>query len=164
MTKAFTLVSLVLSLACLSVGWGMVGFWPVSLACLVLLLIGLLPVSQKLQFFPDLLLVFTVLGAALGLLLHVGFSLALTAVISGLAAWDLQHFTRQLAFASDEDNPGLIERGHFRRIGLVLLGGVGIIFLSRSISFGFGFDWTLLLAILAFFGLSALVYGLSSEE
>ena len=72
MTTTFRSAALVLSLACLSAGWGFVGAWPVSLAGLVVLLIGLSPYSKKFQFIADLILIYTVLAAATGVWLMAG--------------------------------------------------------------------------------------------
>ena len=156
MTKMFCWAALVLGLGCLAYGWFGAGYGWVGLVVLALLPFSLAPLTRKFQARFGLVLSISVLAAAIGLWVQISLALALTAVVCVLAAWDLDYFSRRLAFAAPEDDPQALERRHLTRVSLALLLGLGLNLLSMSIRFQFGFEWILLLAILAFFGIGAL--------
>jgi hypothetical protein len=164
MTRIFLFASMTLGLAALALGWTMAGYWPEGLGLLALLPLGLFLVRRKFRPTLALLLSITVLAAALGLWVGVSLSLALTAVVCLLAAWDLDGFSRRLVSAAAEDNPERIERHHLMLVNLVLLLGVSINLVSQSIHRVLGFEWAFLLAILTFYGIGALVNGMRRVE
>jgi hypothetical protein len=57
-----------------------------------------------------------------------------------------------------------LERTHLLQISLVMLVSVGIILVSLSIRFAYGFEWTLGLALLAFYGIGALFNAMRKLE
>lgn len=69
----------------------------------------------------------------------------LLSVLCGLAAWDLELFSRRLELFCDVHRR--IVWAHLKRLALVLMlsGSVGAVALSLRLSFGFG--WALLLAL-----------------
>ena len=160
MTKIFFYASLTVGLACLALDWILAGYWLVGLVELGLLPISLFLVKRKFQAITGLALTFSVLTAAVGLWMGLGLSLALVSVVSVLAAWDLEGFSQRLVFASEEDDPQRLERRHLMQVNLVLLLGVAADLLSQSIHYAFGFEWALTLAILAFYGIGALINGM----
>src|SRR5450759_3422958 len=103
MTKYFLYGSLILGLSALAVGWTIAGYWLVGLAVSILVPLSLFLVNRKFRPTLGLALTLTVLAAATGLWARVNLSLALTAVVCVLAAWDLDGFSRRLAFACVED-------------------------------------------------------------
>jgi hypothetical protein len=163
-TRFFVYGLLALGLVSLAAGWTLAGYWQVGFALLVLTPLGLFLVKRKFIPAPGLILALTVLLAAIGLWRGVGLPLALLAVFCALAAWDLDGFSRRLLFASAEDHPTFIERRHLLQLGLVLLFAAGLSFLALSIRFQSNFEKAVLLALIAFGGISALVQWLRSRE
>ncbi len=157
MTKNFLVASLTLGLFCLAAGWVSAGVGWMGVAVLGLLLLSLFLLRRNFRPTLALVLTMTVLSAAIGLWVRVNLSLALVAVICVLAAWDLDGFAQRLVFAGPEDNPQQLEQEHITRLNLVVLLGVGLNLLSQTIRYKFGFEWALLLAILAFYGIGTLV-------
>ena len=157
LTKKYMLAALLLGLGCLAYGWFRVGYWGVGVFCLGLLVFSLSPWARKARASLGWVLSLTILAAGVGLWVHVSLSLALLAVVCVLAAFDLDGFSYRLAFAAPEDDPLAVERRHLGQVNLALLLAVGLNFLSQLIRFQFGFEWTLLLAILAFLGIAALI-------
>ena len=157
MTKNFVYASQALGLVCLALGWIMAGYWLLGLAVLCLVPLSLFLIKRKFQPTTALVLTFSVLSASIGLWMGLGLSLALLAVVCALGAWDLDGFSRRLVFASAEDDPQRLERQHLMQVNLALLLGVGIDLVSQSIRYAFGFEWALTLAILAFYGIGALI-------
>ena len=163
MTKNFVYVSLALALVCQALGWIIAGYWPMGLIVLCLVPLSLFLLERKFRPITALVLMVSVLTAAIGLWLGIGLSLALLAVVCALAAWDLDGFSRRLVFASAEDDPPRLERQHLMQVSLALLLGIGIDLASQSIRYAFGFEWALTLAILAFCGIGALVNGMRAS-
>ena len=164
MTKIIAYITLIFGLVFLALGWVQAGYLPFGLA-----LFGLIPISLALvyrKFRPALgiMLVISVLLAAIGLWAKVSFSLSLLVVICALAAWDLDSFSRRLVFAGEEDDPAKLERAHLLQISLVMFVSVGIVLVSLSIRFAYGFEWTLGLALLAFYGIGALFNAMRKME
>lgn len=164
MTRIFTYGSTVLGFACLATGWARAGYWYAGLLFLILIPLSIYLLLRGFSPAPGSMLAVAALSAAGGLWAGIGLPLALAAVLCMLAAWDLAGFSRRLAFASAEDDAGRIERQHFLHLSLALLAGAGLVLLAQSIRQAFGFEWTLLLAILAFYGIGALMSGLSRVE
>lgn len=164
MTKIFNYGSMTLGLGCLAAGWARAGYWMAGIAFLVLIPVGLYLIYRRFAPTPGLMLLLTVLAAATGLWAGIELSLGLAAVILVLAAWDLSNFSARLAFASPQDDAPGIERQHLWQLSLVILISLGLDLLSQSVHHAFGFEWTLLLAVLAFTGIGALMSGMRSEQ
>lgn len=164
MTVIFIHAALILGLSCLGAGWARAGYWSVALVCLVMIPASMYLVQRKFNPTTGLVLIFTTLFAGLGVWAHVELSLALTALVCILGAWDLSAFSQRLTYAAPQDNQERLERQHLLQLNLVLFAGVGINLISQTIRYAFGFEWTLMLAILAFYGLGALVSGLRGGQ
>ena len=164
MTKISFYVLLVLGLVALSAGWMAAGYLPFGLLILLLLPVTLIFMRRK--YLPTLgfLLISVVVLAAVGVWARLSFWLMLAALMCTLAAWDLDEFSRRLVLAPVEDNPLQLERQHLYRLGLVLGLGLGLNLLSQLIRIESGFEWSLVLAVLAFVGISTLVMGLKNRE
>jgi len=76
--------------------------------------------------------------------------------IGGLMAWDLTDFSYRLRFAAEKERRGF-ETRHLARISILAIFGFGLASLAMLIKFQFNFDWALLLAIVAAFGIIQLV-------
>lgn len=164
MTKALVYGLLTVGLLSLAADWTLVGYWQVGLVLLVLTPLGLYLIKRKYIPTLGLFLALTVLTAAFGLWSQIDLSLALLAVFCTLAAWDLDNFSRRLAYASAEDDPAALERQHLLWIGLVLLLAAGLSFLSPSIHFQSNFERAVLLVVVMFAGIGALVSWLRRRE
>ena len=164
MTKIFIYATLILALISLAAGWILARYWSMGLVFLGAVPVSIFLVIRKFRPLLTLLLVITVFAAGIGLWARIDHYLALTSVICILAAWDLDDFSTRLVFASSEDNPRMIEQKHLIQVGLVLLIGVSISLLSHFIHYVFSFEWVLLLAILAFYGIGVMVNGMRLVE
>jgi hypothetical protein len=164
MTGFFVYGLIGIGFAALAYGWTMTSYWPVSIFLLILASLFLYLVKRK--FSPALSIALTLgtIFAAIGISLGMSFPLALTGLLTLLAAWDLDSFSRRLAFAAADDDSALIERQHLLRVGLVLLLGVGFSLASLNIRLKFNFELALGLILLTFLGLGALVNWLRSIE
>ncbi len=117
----------------------------------------LVTVWQRWRWFAYLGLLFNFLAAALGLwLLNFTPGWMFAGVIGGLMAWDLTDFSYRLRFAAEKERPGF-ETRHLLRISILAIFGFGLASLAMLIKFQFNFDWALLLAIVAAFGIIQLV-------
>lgn len=148
----------------LALGWTLAGFWPVGLILLILTPLSLYLVKRKVQSALSLALALIVLTAAVGLWRGLNLSLALMAILSALAAWDLDGFSHRLALVPAEDHPNLVERQHWFWLALVLFLGAGFSFLAQSLRFEASFERAALLALLTFGGLGALLNWLKNRE
>jgi hypothetical protein len=164
MLNFFVYILLVFAILFLSAGWALLGYWQAGLFLLLLIPVSL--VLLKLKFLPicSLVLTLSVLLSALGLWRGFDISLALAGVLSALAAWDLEGFSHRLALVPAEDNPLLVERRHLLGLGLILLLGSAINFLSFSMQFVFSFEWAVVLVVATFIGIGALVNWLRNRE
>lgn len=164
MTKVLVYGLLTVGFLSLAADWTMAGYWQAGLALLVLTPLSLYLVKRKYVPTLSLSLALTVLTAAFGLWSKIDLSLALVAVFCLLAAWDLDSFSRRLAYASPEDDPATLERQHLMWIGLVLFLGAGLSYLSPSIHFQSNFERAVLLVLVMFAGIGALVSWLRRRE
>jgi len=164
MLKILIYILLAFAILFLSAGWTLLGYWPVGLFLLLLIPVSL--VLLKLKFSPicSLVLTLSVLLSALGLWRGSDISLALAGVLSALAAWDLEGFSHRLALVHVEDNPLLVERRHLLGLGMIILLGSAVNFLSFSIQFVFSFEWAVVLVVVTFAGIGALVNWLRNKE
>ena len=163
MTKILTPFFLIAGFLFLAAGWALSGNWPVGLF-LVLLPLGLLLLKRIFPAALSLALALAVFLAAFGLWRELNLPLAVGGVLCVLAAWDLEHFSRQLVFANAENGQPLIERQHLLQLGVVLGLGLGISVLSQSIRIVFNFEWAVVLAVVTFAGISSLVGWLRNKE
>jgi hypothetical protein len=141
----------------LAIGWTMKTFWSASISLLILIPLGLFLVKRKYAPTLGIFFALAVIFAAFGISLHVPLPYAFTGVLCLLAAWDLDDFTRRLAFASPQDNPGSWQQQHLLQLGLVILFGVGACLVVLNIRLKFNFDLAIGLILLIFASLAVLL-------
>ncbi|KAA3643375.1 MAG: hypothetical protein DWQ07_22960 [Chloroflexi bacterium] len=135
-----------------------VGFWLVDIYVGIWFAIGVglvwLALQQLPQSWPgNFGFALCFLLAALGSFLDVNPLLLALSVISGLAAWDLGHFTKRLKdIPQHPDAPGL-EMVHLKRLGQVALVSITLILVALSIQLELSFLGALALALLLVLGL-----------
>jgi hypothetical protein len=90
--------------------------------------------------------------------------LSLACVICSLVVWDLTKFSRRLNMTKALDDRRKMERGHFIHLGLVI--GVSILGFAAttSLRITLTFGGAVVLALLAAWGIGALVYRLRRHE
>jgi hypothetical protein len=164
MTRFLTLFFLVLGLGVLSLGWQLAGMWQTGLAMLAMIppCAGL--VWRKFRPAGGLVLFIGIMAAAVGLWHRIPLTTGVGGMICILAAWDLASFSRWLALAAPQDNPGRIERDHLGRLALVLVLGAGISLGTQLVHFSFNFEWAAVLAMISFAGTTVLFNWLKNRE
>ncbi len=153
-----------LGYAMLALGWALVLIWPFSLGLLCLAGLGLFAVKKKFHQALDLGFALGVMAAATGISLEMPFPYALGAVLSLLAAWDIDHFSRRLTLAASQDDPRAMLGRHLGQLGLVLLVGLAASLIVLEIRFQFNFELAIGLVLLVFASLAALINWLRKTE
>lgn len=148
----------------LAFGWATTSYWPASLALLILTPLGLYLVKRKFTPTLGIFLALAVISAALGISLHMPLPYALTSLLCLLAAWDLDEFTRRLAFAAPEDTPASLQKQHLQQLSLLLLSGLGASLLTTNLHLKFNFELAIGLVLLIFASLLALLNWLRNLE
>jgi len=124
----------------------------------------LFAVWQRWRWFAYVGLIFNFIVAALGLwLLNFSPGWMFAGAIGGLLAWDLTDFSYRLRFATDEERRGF-ETRHLVRISFLAILGFGLTSIAMIIKWQFNFDWALLLAIVASFGILQLIIWLRKRS
>ena len=157
MTLFALIFSIVVGTGSLAWGYAQVGLPQFARWIALFGALWLVTVWQRWRWFAYVGLLFNFLAAALGLwLLNFSPGWMFAGVIGGLMAWDLTDFSHRLRFASDKERSGF-EARHLARISILAIFGFGLASLAMLIKFQFNFDWALLLAIVAAFGIIQLV-------
>jgi hypothetical protein len=151
--KILALLSVILSTACLALGFTIVSQWGVLMAVLIPLLVWLPACKWPSTWLPTFALVVTICLAVAGL--YVGsqpFSMVLAATLA-LSSWDLVLFDHDLPGWLSSEPIVLLEKKHYQSLGLAL--GLGLVGAAaiRMIRFQIPFCGLVLLVILAFFSL-----------
>jgi hypothetical protein len=164
MSRPLTFLALGLAGIFLAAGWLAAGDWLVGLGQLLAVLpLGLL-LRRNFRASGGLALGFFLMAAAAGLWRGMPLALALAGVMSALAAWDLEAFSRRLALASGEDDAPRIERSHLARLALILALGAGFSLATQVVDLKFSFEWAAVLVMITFAGIGALIRWLRSRE
>jgi heme/copper-type cytochrome/quinol oxidase subunit 4 len=77
--------------------------------------------------------------------------------IGGLLAFDLTDFRYRLRFSASDEERRVVERRHLLRVSFLSVLGVGLASWAMWLKLQFNFDWALLLAVVAAFGIVQLV-------
>jgi hypothetical protein len=158
------LFSIVVGDGSLAWGYAQAGFPQFSRWIILFGVVWLVAVWRRWRWFAYVGLLFNFLAAALGLwMLNFIPGWMFAGAIGGLMAWDLTDFYHRLRFATDEERPGL-EARHLVRISFLAILGFGLASLAMVIKFEFNFDWALLLAVVAVFGVLQLVIWLRKRN
>ena len=157
MTLFALLFSILMGVCSLAWGYAQIGLPQFARWILIFGAVWLIAIWQRWRWFAYIGLLFNFLAAALGLwLLNFPPGWTFAGAIGGLMAWDLTDFSYRLRFATDEERRGF-EMRHLVRVSILALLGFGLASLAMLIKFQFNFDWALLLAIMAAFGIVQLV-------
>ena len=165
MTLFALLFSIVMGAGSLAWGYAQVGLPQFARWIALFGALWLVAVWQRWRWFAYVGLLFNFLAAALGLwMLNFPPGWMFAGAIGGLLAWDLTDFSYRLRFtASDEEWRGF-EMRHLVRISCLAMLGFGLASLAMLVKFQFNFDWALLLAIVAAFGIVQLVVWLRKRS
>jgi hypothetical protein len=161
MTIVVTVLSIILGISSLVIGYRQAGFddpikWFIALG------IGWLVARwQRRHWFAPLALLIVVAAAAYGVWKEFSTVWMILAALGGLLAWDLSDFARRLSYASPTDDIRGMERRHLERVGIVAALGLGLALLSIYVHVQrLAFEVAVGLIILAALGLTRLVIGL----
>ena len=158
MTLFALLFSILMGVCSLAWGYAQIGLPQFARGILAFGAVWLIAIWQRWRWFAYIGLLFNFLAAALGLwLLNFPPGWMFAGAIGGLMAWDLTDFSHRLRFAASDDEHRRFEMRHLVRISMLAMLGFGLASLAMLIKFQFNFDWALLLAIVAAFGIVQLV-------
>lgn len=114
----------------------------------------LISIWRRWRWFSYVGLALTFLVAALGLwFLDFPPGWMFAGAIGGLLAFDLTDFRYRLRFSASDEERRVVERRHLLRVSFLALLGVGLASWAMWLKLQFNFDWALLLAIVAVFGI-----------
>jgi len=102
-------------------------------------------------------LLLTVAAAAFGLWYGFSTGWMLAGAIGGLLAWDLSDFRRRTRGVTDIEDLPELERRHLARATIVAILGLGLASISMAMRLEFTLEWTMLLTVVAVFGIIQLV-------
>jgi hypothetical protein len=161
MTIIALILSILLGVASLAIGYAQGGEARYSLWLLLLGAIWLLTHFRKWYWFSSIALLLIVFAAAYGVWREFPTVWMLLGALGGLLGWDLSDFARRLSYASPMDDTRGMERLHLERVGIVAALGFGLAILSVVIHLQrLAFEVAVGLVLLAALGLTRLVIGL----
>lgn len=164
MTKLLLYLTIGIGSLALAFGWTQTASPAMGLIPLALIPLWLVALKRNVSWASALGL-FLLMGlAALGVGRGLSFFSALAAVLGGLVAWDLDHFSQRLSLAAVEDNRAALERRHLLQITVILLLSVGIVNLSLAAQVQFNFNWAVVTVLVTISGIGALVNWLRKKE
>ncbi len=82
----------------------------------------------------EALFVFHIIAAAVGVKIGLSTGLVMLGVMGALSAWDLSHFTWRLREVGKIKKRTELERQHFLRLSLVIIGGVSCVLIALGIT------------------------------
>jgi hypothetical protein len=151
--KILAISSVILSTACLALGFARVSQWGVLITVLVPLLVWLPACKWPSSWLAAFALVVTICLAAAGLYAGSQPFWTLLAATLGLSSWDLVLFDRDLTATLAIEPIVMLEKKHYESLGLALGLGLAGAAAIRLIRFQIPFGGLVLLVILAFFSL-----------
>jgi hypothetical protein len=155
------MLSIILGIASLSIGYAQAGASGYSLWFLLLGVIWLITHYRKWYWFSSVALLLMIVAAAYGVWLEFPAVWMILGALGGLLGWDLSDFARRLSYASPMDDIQGMERRHLERVGIVAGLGLVIALLSVLIHIQrLAFEVAVALVLLAALGLTRLVIGL----
>jgi hypothetical protein len=161
MTIIALVLSILLGVACLAIGYVQGGASEYSLWLLLLGAIWLVTHFRKWYWFSSIALLLIVFTAAYGVWREFPTVWMLLGALGGLLGWDLSDFARRLSYASPMDDTRGMERIHLERAGIVAGLGFGLAILSVIVRVErLAFEVAVGLVLLAALGLTRLVIGL----
>src|SRR5215211_7874354 len=161
MTNIALILSILLGVASLAIGYAQGGDARYSLWFLLLGTLWLVTHLRKWYWFSSIALLMIIFAAAYGVWREFPTVWMLLAALGGLLGWDLSDFARRLSYASPMDDTRTVERLHMERVGIVAALGFGLAILSVIIRVErLAFEVAVGLVLLAALGLTRLVIGL----
>ncbi len=148
--------SLITASTLLALAYALVGLW---LPALILLAAGggwLFAIHNRLDTLSSFIFACLVVAAGLAALFGAPAPLLAAAVVTALAAWDLDHFNRRTRGVQIISDPDLLERSHMRRLLLVCAIGLASSEAALLVHVRLSFTFEFLLAALALIGLGQL--------
>jgi hypothetical protein len=101
----------------------------------------------------EVLFVFHIVAAAIGAKLGLSFGLVLLGLMGALSAWDLSHFARRIHAAGKIRGATELDRQHFQRLSLVLVGGASCVLIAIGITLKLNLWAVIGLGLVAVWGL-----------
>src|SRR5215211_7454282 len=161
MTNIALILSILLGVASLAIGYAQGGNSRYSLWFLLLGALWLVTHLRKWYWFSSIALLVMVFAAAYGVWREFPTVWMLLGALGGLLGWDLSDFARRLSYAAPMDDTRGMERRHLERVGIVAVLGVGLALLSLYVRIHrLAFEVAVVLVLLAALGLTRLVIGL----
>jgi hypothetical protein len=135
-----------------------------GLAAFILLPLWLLAVKRKISYASAIGFATLIVLSALGVERMLSFLSALIGTLCGLIAWDLDHFSRRLESAAEEDDRVAIEWRHLFQLAIILFLGVGVAYLSLAVQVRLRFNLAVGMVLVTIGGIGALVNWLRKRE
>jgi hypothetical protein len=157
MTAKLLLVSTIIAMGALALGYGLIGLWVWTMFIVTLGLVWLIGQRRDWGWMASVGLVLFVSTAAFGLWLGAGTGWMLIGVVAALSAWDLDHFTQRLSGAGRVESARDLERRHLQRLLTVDVSGLVLAIVALGIKVEFGLGTATLLGLLVILGLSRMV-------
>jgi hypothetical protein len=156
-TLTALLSSIVISSASLAWGYAQRGFTFFSIWILILGAGWFLAIWQEWKWYSSLALLVSTVAAAFGLWFGFVPIWMFAGGIFALFAWDMTDFYQRLCLMAKDDDTRAIERRHLLRISLLVMFGLFLTSIAMLVRVQFTFEWSVLLVIVALFGLGQLV-------
>jgi len=161
MTIFALILSILLAIIALAIGYAQAGVDNYSLWFLLLAAVWLIAHFRKWYWFSSIALLITIIAAAFGVWNGFPTIWMLLGALGGLLGWDLSDFARRLSYAAPMDDTRGMERLHMERVGIVAALGFGLAILSLFVRIHrLAFEVAVGLILLATLGLTRLVIGL----
>jgi hypothetical protein len=161
MTIFALILSILLAIIALAIGYAQAGMDNYSLWFLLLAAVWLIAHFRKWYWFSSIALLITIIAAAFGVWNGFPTIWMLLGALGGLLGWDLSDFARRLSYAAPMDDTRGMERLHMERVGIVAALGFGLAILSLFVRIHrLAFEVAVGLILLATLGLTRLVIGL----
>ncbi len=158
MTLFALLFSIALGVGSLAWGYDQVGLPRLAQWIILFGVLWLVAIWRGWRWFAYVGLTFTFLAAALGLwFLDFPPGWMFAGAMGGLLAFDLTDFRYRLRFSASDEERRVVERRHLLRVSFLAVLGTGLASWAMWLKLQFNFDWALLLAVVAAFGIMQLV-------
>ena len=163
MAAKLLLISTIIAIGALALGYGLVGLWTGAAFIMALGFLWLIGQRRGWGWMASAGLVFFVSAAAFGLWLGAGTGWMLIGVAAALSAWDLDYFTQRLSGVGRVGRTHNLEHRHLQRLLIVDILGLVLAIVALGIQVEFGLVTAMLLGLLTVLGLSRMVGFLRRE-
>jgi len=158
MTVLSLLFSVLLATGSLSFGYASAGLPQAARWILLFGLAWLVAIWRRWQWFAYVGLTLTLVISALGLwLLNFSPGWMFAGAIGGLLAFDLTDFRQRLRYAASDEERRTVERRHLPRLALLAIVSMALATVAMLVKVQLSFEWTIVLVVIAVFGLIQLV-------